>query len=187
LTLYGITPGDEEPQEAGSEQLVFIAGEKDTIKWESGGAMNVDIKYSVDDGATYDPIVSNYPGDSSRYFWNVPAELLTRKAKIKVVESQNTSNEIESINFMIKPWQLTRLDAGNNLELFEPNEDGWNFSNIPNNIWPQSWWEQFDYSGIDPIAGEDYPGWFPFFNAESSVFPDWPLFVDVFGQVNCYN
>ena len=175
-----------EPEELGTENLVYIAGETDTIKWDGGGALNVDIKYSVDNGATYQQIVSNYPADSTRYFWTVPGSLLTRKAKIKILESQNTSNEIKSVEFNIKPWQLTRLDASDKFELFKPNEDGWLFSNATNNVWPQSWWQQFDYSGTDPITNEPYPRWFPFINADPSDFPDWPLFVDVFGEVNCY-
>ena len=176
----------EKKQELGTEQLVFIAGETDTIKWDGGGVLNVDIKYSIDDGTTYQQIVGNYPADSSRYFWAVPGSLLTRKAKIKVIETQDKNNEIKSINFTIKPWQLSRIDANNKIELFEPNQDGWNFDNRASNVWPQSWWQQFNYSGTDPVTKEDYPWWFPFINAANSVFPDWPLFVDVFGEENCY-
>ncbi|MFO7526017.1 MAG: T9SS type A sorting domain-containing protein [Ignavibacteriaceae bacterium] len=178
---------EEAPQEIDGEQPVFIAGEVDTIKWNSGGAMNIDIKYSTDNGSTFQNIVSNYPGDSSRYFWAVPGSLLTRKAKIKIVESQNTSNEVKSIDFTIKPWQLTRIDANDELELFEPVHDGWSFGNSKSNMWPQSWWTQFDYqTGIDPYTNIQYPPIPLFMVAPDSTFPDWPLFVEVFGVEQCY-
>jgi hypothetical protein len=178
---------EEAPKEIDGEQPVFIAGEVDTIKWNSGGAMNIDIKYSTDNGSTFQNIVSNYPGDSSRYFWAVPGSLLTLKAKIKIVESQNTSNEVKSIDFTIKPWQLTRI-LNDELDLFRPNKDGWSFSNSGANVWPQSWWQQFVYQlGTDPNTGLLYPFAQPFQTAMSSDHPDWPIFVDVFGITRCYN
>ncbi len=52
---------------------------------------------------------------------------------------------------------------------------------------PESWWQQFDYSGTDPFTGVDYPWWLsPFSTADSSDFPDWELFVEVFGVDKCY-
>jgi Secretion system C-terminal sorting domain len=181
----------EMTEDNGGGQLVFISGEVDTIKWNCGGAQSVDIKYSTDNGANYQTVVNNYPGDSSRYFWHVPENLHTRKAKIKLLDHQPPNNEIESIEFTIKPWQLTRIDANNELELFEPAEDGWNFSNSPNLVWPQSWWQQFNYvnpnTGIDPYTNEEYPWWIPsFYRAKPSDFPDWSLFVNVFGIDACY-
>ncbi len=178
---------EEAPEEFGGEQSVFIAGEVDTIKWDAGGVLNIDIKYSIDSGTNYQTIVNNYPGDSSRYFWAVPGSLLTRKGKIKILESQNTSNEIQSIDFTIKPWQFTRL-INDELDLFRPNKDGWSFSNSSANVWPQSWWQQFVYQlGTDTITGLLYPFTQPFRSAASSDHPDWPIFVDVFGITRCYN
>jgi len=67
-------------------------------------------------------------------------------------------------------------------DLFRPDPDGWQFSNSTANMWPQSWWSQFDYTK------SPYPfflSWPPF-NATSADFPDWPLFVDVYGVDQCY-
>ena len=117
------------------------------------------------------------------YYWDVPDSLLTTKAIIKIVDSSPDS--AESGVFKIKPWQLTRLDANDNFELYEPDQDGWNFCNCTANMWPQSWWQQFDYiGGTDPYTGFPYP---PYFYTTSSIaFPDWPLFVDVFTEPKCY-
>ena len=66
--------------------------------------------------------------------------------------------------------------------LFQPDPDGWIFSNSKADMWPEAWHSQFDYSR------PPYP-WFlttwPY-NAKSSDFPDWPLFVEAFGHDQCY-
>ena len=177
-----------EPEDSGTENLVFIAGEVDTIKWDAGGVLNIDIKYSTDSGTNYQTIVNNYPGDSSRYFWRVPESLLTRTGKIKILEHGNPSNELESIEFTIKPWQLTRIDANDELQLFEPNQDGWSFENSEGNMWPESWWQQFSYKppALDPYTNAIYPDIEPFRSALQRNFPDWSLFVDVFTVERCY-
>jgi len=62
-----------------------------------------------------------------------------------------------------------------------------NFPNTSLNVWPQSWWQRFVYQlGNDPNTGALYPFRQPFRSADSSDFPDWPIFVDVFGTAQCY-
>lgn len=62
---------------------------------------------------------------------------------------------------------------------FRPSPNGWQFLNHAVYLWPESWWEQFDYS--EP----EYPVSWRFF-CEPSDFPDWPLFVSAFGDDQCY-
>ena len=177
-----IKPAEEAEAQS---QLVFISGETDTIKWNSGGTEYVDIAYSVDEGASYTNIVQNYSGSEDKYLWNVPDNITpTRKAKIKVTDADN-GVEVHSINFTIKPWQLSRI-VNDELELYEPNQDGWVFENGGTNMWPISWWSQFSYVGIDPYTQIRYPFGYPFNIANPWDFPDWPLFVEVFDTTQCY-
>lgn len=165
----------------GSNDIV-IAGEMDSIKYRFYEG-DVDLYYSLDEGVNFVLIDSNYNELPGVYYWNVPASLLTTKAVIKVVDSSPDS--AESGIFKIKPWQLTRLDANEDFELYEPDQDGWNFCNCTANMWPQSWWQQFDYiGGTDPYTNLPYPPYF--FTTSSIAFPDWPLFVDVFTEPACY-
>ena len=168
-----------------SNDDVIIAGEKDTIEWDAGSG-NINILYSLDDGNSYTTIVSNYPADSSKYIWDVPDDLLSAKARLKIEDSQdNTQNDEKSV--YIKPWQLTRIDDNGDFELFEPDQDGWSFVNDNPPMWPQPWWQQFDYkNGIDSSTGFQYPNIWPFNKALSSWFPDWQTFVKVFGKEQCY-
>ncbi|MBD3290773.1 T9SS type A sorting domain-containing protein [candidate division KSB1 bacterium] len=169
------------------ERVVFIAGEQELIKWEGAGAQNVDIKYSEDDGKTFNEIVSSYPADSNQYAWDVPDELLTRKARIRITETESPDTNVTSVQFSIKPWQFTRIDATDEFELFQPSLDGWSFGNNQGNMWPASWYQQFDYEeGTDPYTGEPFPEDLQFAQARSSDFMDWVLFVDVFRTVQCY-
>jgi len=50
---------------------------------------------------------------------------------------------------------------------FRPNPNGWNFSNISDNIWPASWYNKFDYSK-DPYLGGDAP--FPYKTVNPNLF-----------------
>jgi hypothetical protein len=164
----------------GSDDIV-IAGERDSIKYRFYEG-DVDLYYSLDEGQNYVLIDSNYNEIGGVYYWDVPESLLTTKAKIKVVDSSPDS--AESGVFNIKPWQLTRI-TNDAFELYEPDQDGWNFCNCTSNMWPQTWWQQFNYqTGTDPYTGLQYP---PYFYTTSSIaFPDWPLFVDVFTEQACY-
>lgn len=168
-----------------SENDVIIAGEKDTIKWDAGTG-DIKIMYSLDNGNSYTTIENSYPADSSKYIWDVPDDLLSAKAKLRIEDSQdNTQYDEKSV--YIKPWQLTRIDANGDFELFEPAKNGWKFRNDSSSMWPLSWWEQFGYyDGIDPNTGEKYPLREPFISALNDDFPDWPIFVDAFGVTNCY-
>lgn len=65
---------------------------------------------------------------------------------------------------------------------FRPNPDGWQFPNSEPNMWPQTWWQQFDYT--QPPYPIGWPFW-PIY-ARSQDFPDWELFVDAFGEDQCY-
>ncbi len=162
---------------------VLIAGESNLIvyaNWEGG----IDLFYSLDNGENFEVIDSNYFSLVGQYYWNVPDSFLSRMSIIKIVDS-SPDTALSKI-FKIKPWQLTRLDVNDDFELYEPDQDGWSFCNCPENQWPMSWWQQFNYSGTDPKTGNAYPNQSPFSLTYSSDFPDWPLFVDVFSISQCY-
>jgi hypothetical protein len=167
------------------ESEILIAGEVNTIAFENAPG-NVDLWYRTDFGMEYVLIDTNYFDPDGIYLWDVPESLLTTRAKIKIVESEDTNSVALSGDFKIKPWQFTRLDANDDFELYEPDQDGWSFCNCRSNQWPTSWWQQFNYSGTDPNTGSSYPNQNPFNNAFSTNFPDWPLFVDVFSTLQCY-
>jgi archaellum component FlaF (FlaF/FlaG flagellin family) len=70
---------------------------------------------------------------------------------------------------------------------FQPVPNGWKFANTAEIMWPASYWEQFTNYGFPytwPGCANPKP---PRRSCiASAVFPDWPLFVDVFGRDQCY-
>jgi probable HAF family extracellular repeat protein len=170
--------------------LVWIAGEKDTIKWNGGSAnqnLNIYLSTNYENGSgTFNSIVQNYPADSGKYIWQIPDTILSRKCVIKIEDANDTSTNVKSGVFKIKPYVLTKINpVDSNYVAFKMSSDKWSFGNSANNLWPNTWWNQFDYVfGTDPYTDEQYPPDFP--AAVPWAFPDWPLFVQTFGTNQCY-
>ena len=83
-------------------------------------------------------------------------------------------------------WLTTGAGVVKMEELFLPKPNGWCFRNSDVNIWPPAWYNQFNYAS-DPYLGGAAP--FPLKAGAvlaSSSFPDWPLFVDLLGEAQCY-
>ncbi|MCH7965585.1 MAG: hypothetical protein IH852_16800, partial [Bacteroidetes bacterium] len=165
---------------------LWIAGEQDTIKWQSEVVDFVDISYSLNGGTDFNTIVLGYPADSGKYVWDIPNSLLSRKCLIQIdYVDPPFKLSAQSGLFKIKGYELTRIDANDDYELFLPHKDGWMFGNARTNMWPMSWWNQFNYNGgTDPYTDEPYPHQFS--SKIDSTFPDWPLWVKTFGTDQCY-
>ena len=74
---------------------------------------------------------------------------------------------------------VTKLNYGSGDLAFRPDLDGWQFPNGGGTMWPESWWQQFDYSRlVYPLSWR----WL----CSPSDFPDWHLFVRAFGVDQCY-
>ena len=187
---------------------VVIANEQYDIRWDASGVDFLRIEFSADSGATYQLVASSVPTSDGIYHWSVP-EILSTKCKIKI-SSMNTNGAgqiplcddfkngatqntlirgVKSGNFKVKGYVLTRFKPNGDYEAFDPALHGWSFSQSTSNMWPQSWWSQFNYlTGIDPYTGVRYPAKFsqrPVL-AKPQNFIDWPLFVRTFGVDNCY-
>jgi len=80
---------------------------------------------------------------------------------------------------------LRRKLADGLYEAFQLDKHAWRFGNNSTLLWPHSWWSQFDYT---TYPYNTWPWIFadPPINAIPENFPDWPLFVDAFGEDQCY-
>ncbi|MEX0966103.1 MAG: T9SS type A sorting domain-containing protein [Bacteroidia bacterium] len=102
------------------------------------------------------------------------------------VQPQGVNNSFEVVGYYTDGSGNTHGFTQQPIDIrFRPQTHGWNFSNSAANMWPQSWWQQFRYSQYDPYRG---PGraFEKTWTYPSSMFPDWPLFVEVFGESYCY-
>lgn len=166
----------------------FIAGESDTIKWDVGQAgPMLQIDYSVDNGNSYSTISTEVASGAGFLVWKVPDNILTTKAKIRIIDRSDPSLFCKSDTFRNKPYLLTRLNADSTYYGFRKDRDQWGFSNTQDEMWPQSWYSQFNYQGIDPFSSTIYPQSTPGFSTENATFhPDWISWVNAFSVKACY-
>jgi len=171
------------------ENELWIAGEKDTIKW-NGGKENqfLQIDYSADSGSTFNIIDIIPNGDTGIYVWDIPQDILSKKCMIRIFDMVDITITDTSEVFKIKPYVLTR-DSSGQYEPYRKEEDQWGFWNSPPDIWNPLWYQQFDYQGIDPFTGSQYSQWqgnFVFASSISAEHPDWVSWVNTFGVNECY-
>jgi uncharacterized delta-60 repeat protein len=168
----------------------FIAGQKDTIRWtgEQAGQI-VKIEYSTDKGNTYNAIVAGVLASSKYYSWDIPEDILTTKAKIRITDFTNGKILDESGLFGIKPYVLTRLNEDSTYYVFRKDRDQFGFSNIKADMWPKVWYDQFNYQATDPFTGKQYPQGLSggiFATIKSVQFPDWVSWVNAYSVNACY-
>jgi uncharacterized membrane protein len=172
-----------------SKGKLWLAGTVDTIRWSTYLSVDyVNIYLSTDSGVTKSPIVENYPASLEQYGWRMPDTLFSAKCKI-IITIPGDSARGESKLFRVKNRHLTRFDNAGQYELFKQGVHDYSFNNDDMWVWPSGWYTQFNYKGIDPITSQPYSTDRdkPFATAQSKDFPDWPLFVHVFGTSECYH
>ncbi len=169
----------------------FIAGTVDTIKWKNGvDNLMIKLLYSTDGGDQYELIDAGIESSENEYIWEVPDDLLSAKAMIKIEMNDNSDLLAKSKIFKIKPYLITKFDQNGEYIGYDFENDRWGFGNYPWDMWTEEWYGRFDYqSGIDPFTGTHYDQTINggvFATALRSDFTDWESFVNAFGVNACY-
>ena len=141
---------------------LFIAGQKDTIRWENGYPdQNIAIKYSLDGGWTYTEIPQILNTDSGYFVWDVPDDLLSTKAMIKIIDYLTGEELAESEMFRIKPYIITKLDENGDYVAYDIQTDRWGIGDTPQDASPSSWWFGSSHysNGIDPFTNSISSQW----------------------------
>ena len=166
-----------------------LAGEPYDITWESTGVTSLLIEVSIDSGLTYQTIATNIQASEKRYTWTVEDDILSAKCKIKITDTDDPTKSAKSGLFRIKPYVLTRLNPDSNYYEYRKDRDQWGFSNTEGDMWPSSWYIQFDYKGVDPFTGLQYSqiqGDAVFAKMTSNAHMDWISWVNTFTVGSCY-
>ena len=128
----------------------WIAGETDTIKWTETGWFAIKIKCVLNLDTPLEDTLLIEDGvvpDSTLYVWALPDTLLSYRSKI-IIENEFDSTEIiESGVFRIKPYVITRLNSDSTYYAYKIERDKWGFGNNQSDMWPPSWYNQFNYQG----------------------------------------
>ena len=167
---------------------VVLANSTYSIKWNSTSVDSIKIEYSADDGKTFHQITPAVSATVHGFAWHVP-DTLSRKCTVVITNLNNPVEIAKSPLFNIKGYVLTRFKPNGDYELFDPALHAWQFANTDPNMWPSSWYSQFNYFlNKDPYTNQLYP--FDFIKApilaRPSNFVDWPLFVKTFRLSLCY-
>ncbi|MBE2255109.1 MAG: T9SS type A sorting domain-containing protein [Ignavibacteria bacterium] len=160
----------------------WIAGEKDTITWSGGEAGTfVTLEISSDSGVSYDLIDFGVPAETGKYIWDIPENILNTRCIIQILNTATNDTLAKSPLFKIKGYILAKINSMGSYEAFDPGYHGWSYLNNANPMWPSSWYSgRFNYSlDNDPYTNSRYPDFFQSFGAIN--FPDWPLWVEVYG------
>lgn len=168
----------------------WVVNQTDTVRWTAPAVQFFKIDLSLDDGQSWQNIdFTTSPGDTM-ISYQVPDSLYTSdKCRIRVSDLTDSTTFAVSERFTIKGYDLTRVMPDSLLQNFAPSLHSWSYLNSSANMWPPSWWQQFDYAnGNDPNTNDRYPSTWPMVpvNAQSSDMPDWPLFVEAFSVDQCY-
>ena len=171
----------------------WISGTTDTIRWSGTNWSLINIKLTLNFATPLQSIytiASGISNSSQSYIWSIPESFLSFRTKIIIENSLNPlQKNIESSVFRIKPYLLTKTNTDSTYYEYRKVRDQWGFSNDSNEIWNHEWYDHFNYRGIDPFTGLNYPQWqglgvFRF--AQSSDFPDWISWVNTFSVNSCY-
>jgi uncharacterized delta-60 repeat protein len=171
----------------------WIAGETDTIRWTGGHpGQLLSLDYSTDNGQTFFDIDFAVQADTGLYVWSVPQSLLTTKAKIKITDIADTNIFALSNTFKIKGYVLTKYFSNGNYDPYSEFQDQYVFANHPDALWPEDWYQRFNYAGTDQFTGLGYleGGIITsqyFLSSTNSDFPDWVSWVRTFGTAACYH
>ena len=82
---------------------------------------------------------------------------LSRSCFLRLTDLNNPLVTVKSPMFRIKGYILTRINFDDEYEAFDPTKDTWQFKNDSTNMWPQSWYNQFNYYDTDPYTKQKYP------------------------------
>lgn len=88
----------------GGEKFIKNTWSPHNITWESSGVSNVKIEYSIDNGANWQTIETNYP--NANYFsWNIP-DIESTTCKIRVSDASSSASDLCDNNFEITSQNL---------------------------------------------------------------------------------
>ncbi len=160
-----------------------IAGEVYIIKWGSQWeGKNLKIDFMPAENFAL-PVADNVSGTNRQFEWLSHPRSYSAKARIRFIDSDNGDTLGFSDQFRIKGYRLSRVDpATGDYIMYNNLSDIWTPAN--GSVWPESYYNKFNYSGTDPYTNMNYSrtqGDSVFFKAQSSDFPSWETFVETFG------
>ncbi|MDG1333890.1 MAG: S8 family serine peptidase [Crocinitomicaceae bacterium] len=107
----------------------FVTGGEEAIRWDAfGNTSTFDLLYTIDDGVTWNTIVSGLSSDLRHYDWTIP-DHATNLAKVKVVRNSNEGTSDGPFTIYGQPDNLELVWSCADSSLFvwddQPGVDGY--------------------------------------------------------------
>ncbi len=108
---------------------MWSVGSTQVINWLSRDIENVNIEYSINGGATYEPVASNLSASYFSYDWDIP-NTPSDNCKIKISDTENNYSDVTEVNFSI------RSSANPFIKVLTPNlSENYNAGSYLNITW----------------------------------------------------
>ncbi len=106
------------------------AGKQYTISWTANNLNNVSIKYSLDNGVSWNTIISSFSASSGSYSWTLPTGISSAQALIKLQSTSDTTVYLTSNLFTIKDVNVTSPNGGEFLFAGQQTQITWQVGQI---------------------------------------------------------
>ncbi|MDD3460826.1 MAG: hypothetical protein PHW28_05975, partial [Mesotoga sp.] len=108
------------------------AGTTKNITWSSANINSLKIEYSTNGGTNWISIVSSVAGSLGSYSWDIPSNVTTTQAKIRISDVSDAAVNDSSGLFRISILQLTSPNGGEQWQAGTTRTINWTSSNVSN-------------------------------------------------------
>jgi hypothetical protein len=108
------------------------AGTTKNITWSSANINSLKIEYSTNGGTNWISIVSSVAGSLGSYSWDIPSNVTTTQAKIRISDVSDATVNDSSGLFRISILQLTSPNGGEQWQAGTTRTINWTSSNVSN-------------------------------------------------------
>jgi hypothetical protein len=117
----------------GGEQLQ--AGSTRAVTWSSGNVTNLKLEYTTNDGTSWNNIVVSTPAATGTFNWNIPQNISSTTARIRVSDVSNSIiKDLSDNTFNISNLILTSPVGGEQLQFGKTSPITWTSNSIVGNV-----------------------------------------------------
>jgi hypothetical protein len=117
----------------GGEQLQ--AGSTRAVTWSSGNVANVKLEYTTNDGTNWNSIVVSTPAATGTFNWNIPQNISSTNARIRISDVSNSViGDLSDNTFSISNLILTSPVGGEQLQFGKTYPITWTSNSIVGNV-----------------------------------------------------
>ncbi len=115
-----------------STSTEWQSGTAHTISWTSENINNIDIQYSLDNGSSWNNIISGISASNGSYLWNIPPNISSAQTLVRISSSSDPTIYFDTPLFTIKYLSVTSPNGGENWQVGNNETITWNSGLVSN-------------------------------------------------------